>query len=388
MHLASKVIQLRSMLLLPLILTALTAATSTEASQCLPETRVRDFFSSTPENRQGKPDLTHRKHRGKKRFSAGLASERSSFHKDHLGSTTVVTDTFGNPDQDLTQYRPFGLQRAGSSLSGKTDYGFTDQEFDKTTGFYNYDARLYNPEIGMFNSPDSVIPDVYDPQMLNPYTYTRNNPIKYIDPDGLQPTSPAETLMIVEVISTATAVAGAMVTAGVALAAAGVAAVYTAITSGGTVEAPSGRYPFRDHNIMPNIAEHLKPQQQMAASSKGDAVSTGKKTSDPTARAGKKIAEEGGVKVKSYGTADAHKPAHAHVKGGGSEVRVGPNTKPLKGEPELSPKQRKVVEKHKKAIRKELKKVGKARRKSEEKARKDSNSYFEQTTERQKIQGQ
>ncbi len=184
MHLVSIVIWLRSMLLLPLILTALTAATSSRAGVCLPETRVRDFFSSTPEIHLAKQGLTHRKHRGKQRFNAGLASGRSSFHKDHLGSTTVVTDTFGTPDQDLTQYRPYGLQRAGSSLSGKTDYGFTDQEFDKTTGFYNYDARLYNPEIGMFNTPDTLLQDMYDPQMLNRYAYTRNNPIKYVDPDG------------------------------------------------------------------------------------------------------------------------------------------------------------------------------------------------------------
>jgi len=36
----------------------------------------------------------------------------------------------------------------------------------------------------MFNTADSVLQDVYDPQFLNRYAYTRNNPIKYTDPSG------------------------------------------------------------------------------------------------------------------------------------------------------------------------------------------------------------
>jgi len=76
------------------------------------------------------------------------------------------------------------------------------------------------------------------------------------------------------------------------------------------------------------------------------------------ARAGKTIANSNGVKIQSYGSGDSHKPAH--VKGGGKEVRIGPNGKPLKKQPELSAKQKKVVQKNKTAIIKELRKVGKA----------------------------
>jgi hypothetical protein len=63
---------------------------------------------------------------------------------------------------------------------------------------------------------------------------------------------------------------------------------------------------------------------------------------------------------------DAHKPAHAHVTGKGSEVRVGPNGKPLKGQPELSTQQKRVVDNHKKALRKEVKAIGKENKKLEE----------------------
>ncbi len=60
----------------------------------------------------------------------------------------------------------------------------TDQEFDAESGLYNYDARMYDPVVGRFISPDNVIPDQYNPQSLNRYSYCRNNPLIYTDPTG------------------------------------------------------------------------------------------------------------------------------------------------------------------------------------------------------------
>ncbi len=60
----------------------------------------------------------------------------------------------------------------------------TDQEFDAESGLYNYDARMYDPVIGRFISPDNVIPDQYNPQSLNRYSYCLNNPLIYTDPTG------------------------------------------------------------------------------------------------------------------------------------------------------------------------------------------------------------
>ena len=65
-------------------------------------------------------------------------------------------------------------------------------------------------------------------------------------------------------------------------------------------------------------------------------------------------------------TNDAHKPAHAHVIGKGNEVRVGPNGKPLRGQPELSTQQKKVVDNHRKALRKEVKAIGKENKRIED----------------------
>jgi hypothetical protein len=43
---------------------------------------------------------------------------------------------------------------------------------------------MYDPIIGRFISPDSIVPDLYNPQSLNRYSYCLNNPLRYTDPTG------------------------------------------------------------------------------------------------------------------------------------------------------------------------------------------------------------
>jgi RHS repeat-associated protein len=78
----------------------------------------------------------------------------------------------------------------GSTWSGSgtipTDKKFTGQRLDSATGIYYYGARFYDPEIGRFISADAIVPDLANPQSLNRYTYVLNNPLKYIDPTGMQ----------------------------------------------------------------------------------------------------------------------------------------------------------------------------------------------------------
>ncbi|NLD39511.1 MAG: RHS repeat-associated core domain-containing protein [Desulfatiglans sp.] len=104
------------------------------------------------------------------------------FHKEHLGSSTAVTDNTG-ADIETTEYMPFGVQRSHSGANA-SDYKYTDQELDNESGLYNYDARMYDPVIGRFISTDVLVQDWYDPQALNRLSYCRNNPLKYIDPSG------------------------------------------------------------------------------------------------------------------------------------------------------------------------------------------------------------
>ncbi|MGH9391848.1 MAG: RHS repeat-associated core domain-containing protein, partial [Vicinamibacteria bacterium] len=105
---------------------------------------------------------------------------------DHLGSASVIIDGDGadaGTVLEKIEYRPFG-----STLSdtGGPDvrHRFTGQERDKESGLSYYGARYYDPSIGRFLSPDSLVPDPFDSQAFNRYSYVRNNPLNRIDPSG------------------------------------------------------------------------------------------------------------------------------------------------------------------------------------------------------------
>jgi RHS repeat-associated protein len=59
---------------------------------------------------------------------------------------------------------------------------YNGRVFDPGTGFHDYGARMYWPQIGRFISPDTAGPDLADPASLNRYSYVLNNPYKYVDP--------------------------------------------------------------------------------------------------------------------------------------------------------------------------------------------------------------
>jgi len=82
-------------------------------------------------------------------------------------------------------------------------FKFNAKELDDDTGLYYYGARYYNPRLSIWYGVDPL--SVYNPVMetqfygdgqhnggvfywgnLNPYIYTYQNPIKYIDPNGKQ----------------------------------------------------------------------------------------------------------------------------------------------------------------------------------------------------------
>ncbi|MCA9368356.1 hypothetical protein KC887_08965, partial [Candidatus Kaiserbacteria bacterium] len=57
---------------------------------------------------------------------------------------------------DAQKYYAFGAQREIGPVA--TDHRFTGQKQDDT-GLYYYNARYYDPEIGHFISPDTIVPD-------------------------------------------------------------------------------------------------------------------------------------------------------------------------------------------------------------------------------------
>ncbi len=90
-----------------------------------------------------------------------------------------MTTSSGTIDSTMTFF-PFGTGRTGDV---STDRKFTGQRLDDT-GLYYYGARHYDAGIGRFISADTVVPQIFNPQSLNRYSYCLNNPLKYIDPSG------------------------------------------------------------------------------------------------------------------------------------------------------------------------------------------------------------
>ena len=132
---------------------------------------------------------------------------------DHLGSTRVVT---GDDQSVLSRhdYLPFGEEigaalgnrNQASGISGYTAsladgpaQKFTGKERDNESGLDYFQARYYSGAQGRFTSTDPlVLPRIRledenrfgalinNPQNWNKYVYARNNPLRNIDPDGLQ----------------------------------------------------------------------------------------------------------------------------------------------------------------------------------------------------------
>lgn len=112
------------------------------------------------------------------------------FLRDHLGNNrsgfkggTPGTATFG------TDYYPFGLQCAANDAPGspKNNYLYKGKEFQDKLKQYDYGARFYDPVIGRFNTVDPLAEKM---RIWSPYTYAFDNPVRFIDRDGMAPDDP------------------------------------------------------------------------------------------------------------------------------------------------------------------------------------------------------
>jgi len=106
-------------------------------------------------------------------------------HGDHLGGTVLTTDGEGRRVGEV-RYRPYGTERYRWG-SIPTDRRFTGRRWDGEVGLYDYRARWYEPTLGRFVQPDTLVPEPGKPQVLNRYAYVYNNPLRYADPSGYDP---------------------------------------------------------------------------------------------------------------------------------------------------------------------------------------------------------
>lgn len=101
---------------------------------------------------------------------------------DHLGSTSLSMNS-GGARVSEERYYPYGATRVLTGTMA-TDFLFTGQKNDGGTGLYYYGARYYDTVTGRFISADTVVPKAGNPQDLNRYAYTLNNPVRYTDGSG------------------------------------------------------------------------------------------------------------------------------------------------------------------------------------------------------------
>ena len=103
------------------------------------------------------------------------------YHSDHLGSTSYITDAKANITQ-FDAYLPYGeLLVDEHSSSEDMPYKFNGKELDQETGLYYYGARYMNPVTSLWYGVD-MLKEKYP--NISGYSYTRGNPIRFIDPDG------------------------------------------------------------------------------------------------------------------------------------------------------------------------------------------------------------
>ncbi|WP_240496441.1 RHS repeat-associated core domain-containing protein [Streptomyces torulosus] len=119
------------------------------------------------------------------RVATGSGSKLSWLMADSQASTQLAVDS-ATGTATRRKYFPFGAQRGSQALPSGTDRGFVGKAEDADTGLSILGARMYDPVLGRFLSPDPITTP-YTPQNLNAYSYSGNNPVASSDPSGLCP---------------------------------------------------------------------------------------------------------------------------------------------------------------------------------------------------------
>jgi len=106
-------------------------------------------------------------------------------YNGHADVTALINVTTGHVDATY-YYDAFGniIESTGDVNNNITYAGY---QYDKETGFYYLNARMYDPKIARFLQEDTYLGDTSDTLSLNLYTYCVNNPLIYYDPTGHSP---------------------------------------------------------------------------------------------------------------------------------------------------------------------------------------------------------
>jgi RHS repeat-associated protein len=133
-----------------------------------------------------------------KSLAAALYREVDWLVADHLGTPRMVVDRTGSLNGvKRHDYLPFGEELYAGVGGRTTQRGYVQDnvrqkfgggyERDTETGLDYAQARYYSNQAGRFTSVDPLLTSAKrgQPQSWNRYSYCVNNPLKYIDPNGL-----------------------------------------------------------------------------------------------------------------------------------------------------------------------------------------------------------
>jgi RHS repeat-associated protein len=111
-------------------------------------------------------------------YTDHLGNVRVSYKKNALNVLEILEEN---------NYYPFGLKHEGYNLNPASDYKYKyngkELQDELGLGMYDYGARNYDPALGRWMNVD---PKAETSRKFSPYTYALNNPIFFIDPDGMQ----------------------------------------------------------------------------------------------------------------------------------------------------------------------------------------------------------
>ncbi len=102
------------------------------------------------------------------------------YHADGLGSIIAITNSAGQVVQRY-EYDSFGNITYQQDPNFLQPYTYTGREYDNESGLYYYRARYYDAKVGRFISEDPIGLE----GGINAYRYVGNNPVNFVDPEGL-----------------------------------------------------------------------------------------------------------------------------------------------------------------------------------------------------------
>lgn len=111
---------------------------------------------------------------------------------EHPNAVEVYFDdvTFSyttSPIVSVSDYYPFGMQYNNGEATGAFEqkhlYNGKELQDELSLNWYDYGARMYMPEIGRWGVVDPMA-EKY--RRWSPYNYCMDNPVRFIDPDGME----------------------------------------------------------------------------------------------------------------------------------------------------------------------------------------------------------